>query len=195
MKRKQDLRSKTAIFIATDYESAQLCGFNHSQLHLFSPMMPGITNSMDMSLSKLQKIVKDKEAWRVAVHGVAKNQTRLSNWTITMKPGVSNYSRSLCRHCRIVSSKILVHRASWASSWNSQTPSGLVLVTSPFLHEIYLAIGWFLEVLSLGVTWAFSLLGGSLTSRPREACWAYEKYQKQETENPRIVQRCQKDPK
>ena len=38
-----------------------------------------ITDSMDMSLSKLQKIVKDREAWHVAVHGVAKSQTRLSN--------------------------------------------------------------------------------------------------------------------
>ena len=44
-----------------------------------------ITNSMDMSLSKLQKIVKDKEGWRAAGHGATKSQTGLSEWTITAK--------------------------------------------------------------------------------------------------------------
>ena len=39
----------------------------------------GITDSMDMSLSRLQETVKDMEAWRATVHGVAKGQTRLSN--------------------------------------------------------------------------------------------------------------------
>jgi len=52
--------------------------------------LDGITDSVDMSLSKLKEIVEDREAWRAEVHGVAKSQRWWSNWTTTTKLNPDN---------------------------------------------------------------------------------------------------------
>ena len=49
--------------------------------------LDGITDWLDLSLSKVQEMVKDREAWHAAVHGVTKSQTWLSHWTTTGLPG------------------------------------------------------------------------------------------------------------
>ena len=61
--------------------------------------LDGITDCMDVTLSELRELVMDREAWRSVIHGVAKSQTRLSNWTELRIILINNYINTQWVYC------------------------------------------------------------------------------------------------
>ena len=72
--------------------------------------LDGITDSMDVSLSELREMVISREAWRAAIHGVAKSQTRLSDWTEL------NRTDDLVGKMRYLKENFAMQRREWLSS-------------------------------------------------------------------------------
>ena len=96
--------------------AAQLWGYMNS--HWIVQRMrclDGIIDSMDMSLSKLQETVRNREVWHAAVHGVVKSWTWLSNWTIelyTLNEWIVWYVNSISKNCHQKKKKILLGKDS-----------------------------------------------------------------------------------
>ena len=120
-----------------------------------------VTDWMDMSLNKLREMVKDKEAWHAAVHGVTKSRTWLSNWTTTMSV-LSTWSCCVCQVSALFSSSPpLFFGKELLSLDHTQNESESCSVVSDSLEPLGLYSPWNSPGQNTGVC-SLSLLQGNL---------------------------------